>query len=251
MVGFRRLLEFGFGYICVSSLYSTMKCIILEDDDLAAKSLKQIVSKINRLELLGCFTNPVEAQNQVDMDEVDLIFLDVEMPEITGLDFIKSLSNPPRVIVTTSKKDFAIGAFEIEAIDFILKPITLASVLKALEKYDKADLAHPIDSNTQNIFVKVDSKLVNLAYDDIKWIEALGDYVRFHTDKKRYVVKSTLTSIEQRIQKNDFVRVHRSFIVNIPHIRDIDDSSLVIGDKLIPISRGNRPELMKRLNLLK
>jgi len=228
-----------------------MKCIILEDDDLAAKSLKQIVSKINRLELLGCFTNPVEAQNQVDMDEVDLIFLDVEMPEITGLDFIKSLSNPPRVIVTTSKKDFAIGAFEIEAIDFILKPITLASVLKALEKYDKADLAHPIDSNTQNIFVKVDSKLVNLAYDDIKWIEALGDYVRFHTDKKRYVVKSTLTSIEQRIQKNDFVRVHRSFIVNIPHIRDIDDSSLVIGDKLIPISRGNRPELMKRLNLLK
>ncbi len=228
-----------------------IKCIILEDDELAAKSLEHIVSKIEKLDLQGSFENPLDAQNGVDLDEVDLIFLDVEMPEITGLDFIKSLSNPPRVIVTTSKPDFAMGAFEIEAVDFILKPVTMSNVIQSLDKLEKLENSSTLKSDAQSIFVKVDSKLVNLAFADIKWIEALGDYVRFHTDQKRYVVKSTLTSIEQRINQNDFVRVHRSFMVNIPHIRDIDDSSLVIGDKLIPISRGSRPELMKRLNLLK
>lgn len=223
--------------------------IILEDDELAAKSLIRLVGMLDQLNFMGHYTNPIQAKNEVDFKEIDLIFLDVEMPEVTGLEFIKTFKNPPKVIVTTSRSDFAMGAFEIEAVDFLLKPVTLTGVLSALEKFNKQKPQEALD--VDSIFVKVDSKLVNIKFSDLEWVEALGDYAGFQVNEKRYVVKSTLTAIEERIKHPDFVRVHRSFIVNISKIRDIDDSSLVINGKLIPISRGNRPELLKRLNLLK
>jgi DNA-binding LytR/AlgR family response regulator len=231
-----------------------IKCIILEDEELAAKSLIKILSGVDKVDLKGHYFNPVDAQNEVDFSEIDLIFLDVEMPEISGLDFIKSLSNPPRVIVTTSKSDFAIGAFEINAVDFILKPVTMTAVLSALQKYDELEnpeVGEQLSSEAQNIFIKVDSNLVNLKFDDILWMEALGDYVGFHTKDKRYVVKATLAFIDKRISKRNFVRVHRSFMVNTDKIKIIDDSSLIIEDKLIPISRGSRTDLMASINLLK
>ncbi len=230
-----------------------IKCIILEDEELAAKSMIKIASKIEKLELVGHFFNPLEISKDIDLSDIDLIFLDVEMPEVTGLDFIKSLTNPPRVIVTTSKKDFAQEAFAIDAVDFILKPIKMGDVLKALEKYEFLDGAKKgalFDTSSKSLFVKVDSQLINLKFNEIGWIEALGDYVGFHVGKKRYVVKSTLSSIESKMKEKNFIRVHRSFMVSIDHIKYLDDSSLVIGDKLIPISRGSRPALMSRLNLL-
>lgn len=231
-----------------------IKCIILEDEELAAKSLIQILSKIEAIELMGHFFNPLELENKIDLSDIDLIFLDVEMPEISGLDFIKSLSNPPRVIVTTSKSDFAQEAFEIDAVDFILKPVELPQVLKAIEKYNAIDgkNAEPtFDPSNHSVFVKVDSNLVQLKFADIAWLEALGDYVGFHVGEKRYVVKTTLSAIEPKMSQKNFARVHRSFMVNIDHIKYIDDSSLVIKDKLIPISRGNRSDFLARLNLLK
>jgi len=226
-----------------------INCIVLEDDELAAKSLIRLIGMLDQLNFMGHYANPIQAKNEVDIKEIDLIFLDVEMPEVTGLEFIKTLKNPPKVIVTTSRSDFAMGAFEIEAVDFLLKPVTLTGVMSALGKYNKLQPHEAAESDS--IFVKVDSKLVNIKLSDLEWVEALGDYAGFQVNEKRYVVKSTLTAIEERITHPDFVRVHRSFIVNISKIRDIDDSSLVINGKLIPISRGDRPELLKRLNLLK
>lgn len=231
-----------------------IKCIILEDEELAAKSIIKILSGIDKIELKGHYFNPMEAQNEVDFSDIDLIFLDVEMPEISGLDFIRSLSNPPRVIVTTSRSDFAMEAFEINAVDFILKPVTAPAVLSALAKYDELEnpeVGEQLGPEAKSIFVKVDTNLVNLQFDDILWMEALGDYVGFHTKEKRYVVKATLAYIDQRIAKENFVRVHRSFMVNTDKIKTIDDSSLIIEDKLIPISRGSRAGLMEKINLLK
>ncbi len=227
-----------------------ISCLVLEDDELAAKSIVQIISKIDRLNCVGHFENPLEAKNQVDFDAIDLIFLDVEMPEISGIEFVKTLKTPPKIIITTSKKDFAFGAFEIEAVDFILKPVTLKAVLGALEKFDRVHESQPTNK-VDSIFVKVDSKLVNLKLESIEWIEALGDYAGFQVNGKRYVVKTTLAAIEEKIGNEAFVRVHRSYIVNVNWIRDIDDSSLVINGKLIPISRNNRQTLMRKLNLLK
>ena len=231
-----------------------IKCILLEDEQLAAKSLIKILSGIDKIELKGHYFNPLDAQNKVDFSDIDLIFLDVEMPEISGLDFIKSLSNPPRVIVTTARSDFAIGAFEINAVDFILKPVTSSAVLSALQKYDvleNPEVGEKLSPEANSVFIKVDTNLVHLKFDNILWIEALGDYVGFHTSEKRYVVKVTLAYIERRIAKKNFTRVHRSFMVNTDKIKMIDDSSLVINDKLIPISRGSRAGLMESINLLK
>jgi DNA-binding LytR/AlgR family response regulator len=231
-----------------------IKCIILEDEELAAKSLIKILSGIESIEIKGHYFNPVDAQNKVNFSDIDLIFLDVEMPEISGLDFIKSLSNPPRVIVTTARSDFAIGAFEINAVDFILKPVTISAVLSALQKFNELEypeVRETLSPEAESIFIKVDTNLVRLKFDEILWIEALGDYVGFHTSEKRYVVKVTLAYIEKRIAKKNFTRVHRSFMVNTDKIKMIDDSSLVINDKLIPISRGSRAGLMESINLLK
>jgi DNA-binding LytR/AlgR family response regulator len=231
-----------------------IKCIILEDEELAAKSLIKILSGIESIEIKGHYFNPVDAQNKVNFSDIDLIFLDVEMPEISGLDFIKSLSNPPRVIVTTARSDFAIGAFEINAVDFILKPITISAVLSALQKFNELEypeVRETLSPEAESIFIKVDTNLVRLKFDEILWMEALGDYVGFHTSEKRYVVKVTLAYIEKRIEKKNFTRVHRSFMVNTDKIKMIDDSSLVINDKLIPISRGSRAGLMESINLLK
>lgn len=231
-----------------------IKCIILEDEELAAKSLIKILSGIDRIDFKGHYANPILAQNEADLSDVDLIFLDVEMPEISGLDFIKTLTNPPRVVVTTSRSDFAMGAFEINALDFILKPVKAAAVLAAIQKYEALeypDVEEKLDPQAQSIFVKVDANLINLRFDDILWMEALGDYVGFHTKEKRYVVKSTLSYIDQRIAKRNFIRVHRSFMVNTHKIKSIDDSALIIEDKLIPISRGNRADLLSSINLLK
>jgi DNA-binding LytR/AlgR family response regulator len=231
-----------------------IKCIILEDEELAAKSLIKILSGIDKVELKGHYFNPMEAQNEVDFSDIDLIFLDVEMPEISGLDFIRSLSNPPRVIVTTSRSDFAMEAFEINAVDFILKPVKAPAVLSALQKYDELEnpeVGEELSPEAKSIFVKVDSNLINLSFDNILWMEALGDYVGFHTADKRYVVKATLAFIDKRIAKKNFVRVHRSFMVNTEKIKSIDDSSLIIEDKLIPISRGSRSDLLGSINLLK
>ncbi|MFT4598697.1 MAG: DNA-binding LytR/AlgR family response regulator [Bacteroidia bacterium] len=231
-----------------------IKCIILEDEELAAKSLIKILSGIESIEIKGHYFNPVDAQNKVNFSDIDLIFLDVEMPEISGLDFIKSLSNPPRVIVTTARSDFAIGAFEINAVDFILKPVTISAVLSALQKFNELEypeVRETLSPEAESIFIKVDTNLVRLKFDEILWMEALGDYVGFHTSEKRYVVKVTLAYIEKRIAKKNFTRVHRSFMVNTDKIKMIDDSSLVINDKLIPISRGSRAGLMESINLLK
>jgi len=231
-----------------------IKCILLEDEELAAKSLIKILSGIESIEIKGHYFNPVDAQNKVNFSDIDLIFLDVEMPEISGLDFIKSLSNPPRVIVTTARSDFAIGAFEINAVDFILKPITISAVLSALQKFNELEypeVRETLSPEAESIFIKVDTNLVRLKFDEILWMEALGDYVGFHTSEKRYVVKVTLAYIDRRIAKKNFTRVHRSFMVNTDKIKIIDDSSLVINDKLIPISRGSRSGLMESINLLK
>lgn len=233
---------------------SKINCIILEDDELALMSLQKIISGIDVLHLLGSYTNPIDAQENMDLSEVDLIFLDVEMPEISGIDFIKTLSNPPRVIVTTSRSDFAAEAFGIDSVDFILKPVLVNQVIKALQKYkqlESTDDIVPVAPSATSIFVKVDSKLVQLHFRDILWVEALGDYVGFHVEGKRYVVKSTLAAIDKSLKFFLFIRVHRSFIVNVQHIKSLDDSSLIIQDKWIPVSRGYRPLVLEKIHLLK
>lgn len=233
-----------------------MNCIIIDDELTARTIINQLCSKAENLVVLEEFSNAIEAIKYLNKNEVDLIFLDVHMPGFTGFDFIETLKNPPRIILTTSDVNFAIEAFEYECIiDFLLKPITFPRFQKALNKLDniiKQDSqasAQPQDT-VEEIYVNIDRRLVKIATDSIYLIEAKGDYIQIKTNKKDYMVHSTLKKIEDKLPKEDFLKIHRSYIINTKHIIDIEDNSVLIDKHVIPVSRSNRPELMKRLNLL-
>lgn len=193
-------------------------------------------------------------------NEVDLIFLDIHMPDFSGLDFIKTLKNPPKIILTTSDPQFAIEAFEYECvIDYLLKPIQLPRFEKAIAKVKNAVpkkqkiKTHKSEKETENqndFYVNIDRRLIKIDLASIYLVEAKGDYIHIKTEDKNYVVHSTLKKIEDKLPTSLFLKVHRSFIINVKKIIDIEDNSVLIKKDVVPVSRSNRPELMKRLNLL-
>lgn len=235
-----------------------MNCIIIDDELTARTIINQLCSKAENLVVLEEFSNAIEAIKYLNKNEVDLIFLDVHMPGFTGFDFIETLKNPPKIILTTSDVNFAIEAFEYECIvDFLLKPITFERFQKAINKVENltkqggqsASSETPTET-TKEIYVNIDRRLVKIETDSIYIIEAKGDYIMIKTNGKDYMVHSTLKKIEDKLPKDSFLKIHRSFIINTKHIIDIEDNSVLIDKHVIPVSRSNRPELMKRLNLL-
>ena len=180
------------------------------------------------------------------------------MPDFTGFDFIQSLKNPPKVILVTSDKNFAIEAFEYECvIDYLVKPITEDRFQKAIQKANSYKIAPKtlevkptVEDNANEFYVNIDRRLIKIEMASVNIVEAKGDYIHIKTENKNYVVHSTLKKIEDKLPKDLFLKVHRSFIINTKKIIDIEDNSVLIAKDVIPVSRANRPELMKRLNLL-
>ena len=235
-----------------------MNCIIIDDEATARAIIGQLCSNLPSLNVLEEFPNAIQAIKYLNQNEVDLIFLDIHMPDFTGFDFIETLKNPPKIILTTSDSNFAIQAFEYDCIvDYLVKPITLERFEKAIQKAensavkektiadDKVEL-----SSGNDLYVNIDRRLIKIDIPSIYLVEAKGDYIFVKTDHKNYTVHSTLKKIEEKLPKNLFLKVHRSFIINIKTIVDIEDNSVLIKKDVIPVSRSNRPELMKRLNLL-
>jgi DNA-binding LytR/AlgR family response regulator len=234
-----------------------MRCIIIDDEEMARAIIEQFISTNNSLSLIESFTNAIDAIKYLNHNEVDLIFLDIHMPGFTGFDLIQTKKNLPKVIFTTSDKNFAIEAFEYECIvDYLLKPITLERFEKAIEKAKNFKIASSTISKTetedltQELYVNIDRRLVKINFQAINLIEAKGDYIQIKTDSKNYIVHSTLKKIEDKLPDKLFLKVHRSYIINTTKIIDIEDNSVLIGNNVIPVSRSNRSELMNRLNLL-
>jgi two-component system response regulator LytT len=233
-----------------------MKSIIIDDEEMARAIIEQLISKKKDLSLIGSFSAAIEAIKFLNQNSVDLIFLDIHMPNFTGFDLLQTLKNPPKVILTTSDKNFAIEAFEYNCIvDYLVKPVTQ-------ERFDKAVLKaasfSTVNSSSKKLekeivdelYVNIDRRLVKINFATINLIEAKGDYIQIKTDSKNYTVHSTLKKIEDKLPNELFLKVHRSFVINTTKIIDIEDNSVLIGNNVIPVSRSNRPELMKRLNLL-
>ncbi len=238
-----------------------MNCIIVDDEELARAIICQFASGDTHISGIQEFASGIEAIKYLNTNpSVDLIFLDIHMPGFNGFDFIQTINSEAKIILTTSDKDFAIQAFEYDAIvDYLVKPITLERFQKAIQKaIDKKPVAPAAlqqedtlsSSNKDDLFVNVERKLIKIDIPTIQVIEAKGDYILIKTEQKNYTVHSTLKKIEDRIKRDYFVKVHRSFIINIKEIVDIKDNTVLISKNVIPISRTNRPELMKRLNLL-
>lgn len=234
-----------------------MNCIVIDDEKLARVIIKTLCSKIESLNLVEEFSSAIQAIKFLNENQVDLIFLDIHMPDFSGLDFIKTLKNPPKIIFTTSDPKFAIEAFEYDFIvDYLLKPIELPRFEKAIAKAEKLQLNVPVEvkkeaKEVQNDFyVNIDRRLIKIDLPSIYLIQANGDYINIKTEDKNYIVHSTLKKIEDKLPDSLFLKVHRSYIINVKKIIDIEDNSVLIKKDVVPVSRSKRPELMKRLDLL-
>src|SRR4030066_487067 len=192
-----------------------MNCIIIDDDQMSRRIIEEFVSRTDQLILLSSYENAVDAINAFNGDEdIDLIFLDIEMPEMSGIDFLNSLTNPPQIIIISSKEKYALEAFNYDVIDYLLKPIVYSRFFKAINKAN-VRFKNKVDYREDEIFIKKNSALVRLKYEDILWVEALENYVIFSTFNERYTIHFTMKAIEQKLPTSKFSRVHRSFIVNV------------------------------------
>ncbi|NOU19977.1 MAG: response regulator transcription factor [Bacteroidales bacterium] len=233
-----------------------MNCIIIDDDEMSRRVVEEFINRTDFLNLKNSFSNAVEAINYVKQDEdVHLIFLDIEMPEMSGIDFLNTLLTPPQVVIISSKEEYAIQAFDYSVTDYLLKPITYARYFKAVSKaYEIFNKGRANVDVEKEIFIKKNSSLVRIKYNDILWIEALENYVVINTINDKFTIHFTMKSIENQLPSIKFKRVHRSFIVNISRITSIEDNSVIIKlneiKKVIPIGKSYKEKLLNEINLM-
>ncbi|GAB3776913.1 LytTR family DNA-binding domain-containing protein [Spirosoma horti] len=229
----------------------SLNCIIVEDELMSRKSLQRLCEQHSALEVLAVFDNAASALDFLAEQDVDLIWLDVEMPGLSGFDLLEQLPSIPYVILTTSKIEYAFEAFQYNVTDYLKKPITLPRFNIAVEKVLELNARPKTNSSDERkeIYIKTDGRYIRLPFDNISYIENTGDYVKIFTNTQTHIVYTTMKYLEEKLGLR-FLRVHRSYIVHLDKIVDIEDNTLVISNKVIPISRANKPELMNRLNLL-
>ena len=226
-----------------------LNSIIVDDEPLARSFLERYCERTGFLEVAGSFPDSLSALEYLNANEVKLLFLDVEMPGDSGFRLLDQLSYMPKVILTTSKTDYAFDAFQYHVTDYLKKPITYNRFIEAVNKVIEKEKNSKNETRTDDIFIKSEGKFIRLSFKDILYIESMGDYVKYFTPVKNYLSHSTLKSVEEKMDARQFMKVHRSFIVNLNKIKDIKDHSLVIEGKVIPISKAIKPEVMERINV--
>lgn len=230
-----------------------MKYLIVDDNKLARMALKQIASGINELELVAECQSALEAYNVLASEPIDLILLDIEMPEVTGLEFAKTLIEKNALIIfTTGKSEYAIDAFNTNVVDYIVKPVSLSRLLTAVQKAKEVIAKRTSNDNVSLnfFFIKDKGALKKLIIDDILFFEAMGDYVKIHTSEKSYAIHSTMKKIEEKLNEELFVRVHRSTIVALKHIEQIEDGVIKIAQHKISLADTYKSKLNEKLNLI-
>jgi len=238
-----------------------MRCMIIDDEATARLILEKICETHDDIEVVASMDSAIEGLKYLNNNSVDLILLDIQMPNFNGIDFVQTLKAPVSIICVTSDRDFAIDAFEYDnIIAYLLKPIDEAKFAKAIEKAKRnsphsddestTTLIKPDSAEEKYLYVNIDRRLIKIQMDTIYMIEAKGDYILIKCDDQNHTVHSTLKKIESKLPNDLFLKVHRSFIINIQRIVDIEDGSVLINRDVIPVSRSKKPELMKRLNLL-
>ncbi|MBI9060008.1 MAG: response regulator transcription factor [Labilibaculum sp.] len=235
-----------------------VKCIIVDDEIHARKVLEKYIQDIPHLELVKSCKNALEAMDILRNQEIDAMFLDINMPKLTGLNFLESLKNPPIVVITTAYREYAVDAYELDVIDYLHKPIPFPRFIKAISKIEEklqirsnsliTSQEKPTDTILDFIFIKADKKTIKLNFKDIKYIEGLGDYIKIHTKSKTIISKLTIKKMEELLPENDFPRVHKSFIVSLNLIDSIEGNQIEIENKKLPIGQMYRQNFMNLIN---
>lgn len=230
-----------------------LQCIIIDDEPLARTGLKEYIQDVEFLQLAGAFDNPMKAIDTLMQQKIDLVFLDIQMPRITGLEFLKTLAQPPQVIFTTAYPQYAVEGFELNAVDYLLKPFSFERFWKAviraksLREPAGQPAATGAGAEPDYCFIKSDNKLIKINYDDILFIEALQNYVAVHTIEKKYITYLTFRSMGEYLPPGRFVRTHKSFIVAAAKVESIEGNDIRIGQHHIPISRTERETVLQQL----
>jgi len=230
-----------------------MRCIVVDDDELSRSVIEDLINETDSLELIQSCSDAMEAFKVIKEEHIDLVFLDIEMPKMDGLEMMRTLSPLPQVILVTAHEKYAVESYEYDITDFLHKPISLARFMKAVDKaYNKFEQNRAdITSQDKTIFIKADSRLVQLNTEDILFVEALGNYMRIFTkNEQKYTILSTMKDIVSKLSSEEFVRVHRSFIVRLDKIESIEDNYIVIQKKQINIGKAYKDDLNQKLNLL-
>ena len=239
-----------------------MKTIVVDDDHLSRKVVEEFIKKTESLSLVNSYSSAVDAINDLEKskEDIDLIFLDVEMPEMSGMDFLAAMKKPPFIIIISAKESYALKAFEYDVTDYILKPISYTrfykSVSKVLERAQYRAVKQPdsVSLDADEIFIKKKSAFIRLKYDDILYVEALENYVIVTTFDEKYTIHLTMKAIFDKLPESKFKRIHRSYIININRIKKIEDNQVVVdledGPRLLSIGKSYKEKLMKDINLI-
>jgi DNA-binding LytR/AlgR family response regulator len=230
-----------------------INCLIIDDEPLARKGLKEYIEDVDFLQLAGEFDNPLKATQLLCEGSVQLLFLDIQMPKITGIDFFKSLQHAPPVIFTTAFPQYALDGFNLNALDYLVKPISfdrfLQAALKAREYYELRNSNNSIATGSRQdyFFIKADNKLVKIFFNDIILAEAVQNYVNIYTTEKKYITYLTFKSVEEYLPQDRFIKTHKSYIVSVQKVDSIEGNDIKLGDHHVPISRNLKEEVMERL----
>ncbi len=214
--------------------------------------VQHFVEQTGFLTLIQSCSDAIQAAKVLQLTPIDVIFLDIEMPEMSGMELVKSLQVKPQVIFITSRANYAVEAFEYNVTDYLVKPITYGRFLKAVTKAKEGfDAQQPLELYAKDLYIKTDAKFVKIHLKDLLYVEALADYVMFYTTNgNRHVVHATMKGVEKKLSSGEFVRVHRSFIINTERIDSIEDTSIIINKKIIPIGASYKDNFFKKLNML-
>ena len=228
------------------------RSIIVDDDELCQAVISDMISEIDNIECIATFENALDAFNFLKTEAIDVIFLDVEMPKMGGMDLLRNLKVKPQIVMITSHDEFALESYEYDVTDFLKKPVSNARFLKTIEKLQLRNQQNDVTvtSKGETIFIKTDSKLIQVKLKDIIWVEALGNYMQIHTTDDKFTILSTMKDIASKLPSNDFIRIQRSFIVRLDKIKSIEDNYVVLDEKQIHIGKAYKENLNEKLNLL-
>jgi DNA-binding LytR/AlgR family response regulator len=227
-----------------------MDCLIVDDEEMSRNMVKHFVEQTKSLNLVGICSDGIEATNILHTTDVDIIFLDIEMPGMNGYELIKSMTNPAEIILITAKKEHAVEAFEYRVTDYLLKPISYPRFLQAIARVQENLAGVKGSIQARELYVRSDSKIVKVNFNDILYIEALADYIMIITANNKYVVHSTMKGFQSRLPADQFSRVHRSYIINRDKIESIESLFVVINKKFIPIGASYKDDFIDTLNML-
>lgn len=234
------------------------KCLIIDDEPLARELMRSHIEKLENIEIVAECGDAMKALNKLRENKIDLMFMDIQMPQITGIEFLKILKNPPKVIITTAFREYALDGFELDVVDYLLKPITFERFLKSVNKYyqithedvQNAAPASEIQTSDESfIYVKENKRVIKVYLHDILYIEGLSEYVQIYTDKKKIVTKISMISLEEKLPDDDFLRIHKSFIVSTSKIEAFTSHTIEVPGKELPIGRSYKSTVLNALQI--